>query len=97
MAAPDQRTYTIAEATELVAADVTFVERALGEGLVPTVSPGRLDAAGLRALQRRYSESGQALVDLMQSAIDEGWYDISIARLRELGIVEVDESDGAEK
>jgi hypothetical protein len=96
MAAPDQRTYTIAEAANLIAADTSFVEGALGEGLVSAVSPGRLDAAGLRALRMLYSESGQAMIDLMQSAIDEGWYDISIERLRELGIVEADECGDAE-
>ena len=96
MATPDQRTYTIAEAADLSAADESFVERAIGEGLVPTVSPGRLDAAGLRELRMLYSESGQALIDLMQSAIDEGWYDISVERLRELGIVAADEGGGAE-
>jgi len=36
------------------------------------------------------------MADRMQSAIDEGWYGIGIDRLRELGIVEADESDGAE-
>ena len=95
MAGPDRQTHTIAEAADLIAADAPFVERALGAGLVPTVSPGRLDAAGLQTLRMLYAESGQALIDLMQSAIDEGWYDISIERLRELGIVEADEG-GAE-
>ena len=58
MVVPDQRTYTFAEAADLVATDETFVERALGDGLVPTVAPGLLDAAGLRALRILYSESG---------------------------------------
>ena len=94
MAATNQRTYSVAEAAELIAAEETFVARALGEGLVPAAAPGRLDARGLRALQALYVESGQALADLAQSALDEGWYDISLERLRELGIVEAEEDGG---
>ena len=94
MAATNQRTYSIAEAADLIAAEENFVERALAEGLVPTTSPGRLDAAGLQALRTFYVESGQALADLAQSSLDEGWYDISIDRLRELGIVDADEGSG---
>ena len=81
--------------SDLLATDETFVERAIGAGSIPTVSPGLLDAAGMRALRRRYSESGQAPVDPMQSAIDEGRHAIGIERLRELGIVEAGESDRA--
>lgn len=62
--------------------------RALAEGVVPSALPGRIDAAGLQVLQTLYVESGQALIDIAQSSLDEGWYDISLDRLRELGIVE---------
>jgi hypothetical protein len=93
MATTSRHTYSIAEAAHLIAAEEGFVERALGEGLVPSSSPGRIDADGLQALRALYVESGQALADLAQSAIDEGWYDISIERLRELGIVDADDCD----
>lgn len=92
MAATNQRTYSIAEAADLIAAEELFVERALDKGLVPSTLPGRLDADGLQALRTLYVESGQALADLAQSSLDEGWYDISLDRLRELGIVEADEA-----
>ena len=95
MAATNQRTYSIAEAADLIAAEESFVQRALDGGLVPAAQPGRLDTAGLQELRILYAESGQALIDLMQSSVDEGWYDISIERLRELGIVEAEEGGGA--
>jgi hypothetical protein len=96
MATTNQRTYSIAEAADLISAKEDFVERALNEGLVPSAPPGCIDAAGLQALQSLYAESGQALIDLMQSSIDDGWYDMSIERLRELGIVEAEGDGGTE-
>lgn len=95
MATTDRRTYSIAEAADLIAADVAFVERAIATGLAPAIAPDRLDSAGLQALRALYVESGQALTDLAQSALDEGWYDTGIARLRALRIVDADEGDAA--
>lgn len=95
MTTTDQRTYSTSEAAAEIAADVAFVERAIGAGLVPSIAPDRLDSAGLRALRALYVESGQALADIAQSALDEGWYDTDIDRLRALGIIDADEGDAA--
>ena len=89
--------YSLAEAAERLAAPLSFVEEAVARGGGPLSGAGRVDEAGLRALRRYYSESGEAMADLIRSAHEEGWHDISLERLRELGVIDPElgaEGDG---
>jgi hypothetical protein len=88
MTATTATTYSLAVAADRLASAMSFVEQAVADGLVCLTASGRIDEHGLHTLRTHYVESGQALRDLAQSSIDEGWYDISLARLRALGIVQ---------
>lgn len=94
MTATRHQDYSLAEAAERIAASLRFVEEAVARGVVSPSGAGRVDEAGLRALRRHYSESGEALADLIRSAHEEGWHDISLERLRELGVIDP-EPEGA--
>jgi hypothetical protein len=92
-----QQGYSFAEAADLIAAPLAFVEEAIARGVVSLSATGRVDEAGLRTLRRQYSESGEAMADLIRSSHEEGWYDISPERLRELGVIDPEaegEGDG---
>ncbi len=94
MTASRQQGDDLAAAAERIAAPLRFVEEAIARGVVTLNEARRVDEAGLETLRRHYSESGEALADLIRSSHEEGWYDTSIDRLRELEIVDVD--DGAD-
>ena len=97
MTATRHQSYSLAEAAERIAAPLPFVEEAIARGIVSLSASGRVDEAGLRALRRHYSESGEAMADLIRSSHEEGWHDISLERLRELGVIDPEpegEGDG---
>jgi hypothetical protein len=95
MTATRHQGYELAAAAERIAAPLRFVEEAVARGIVSLDAAGRVDEAGLRTLGRYYSESGEAMADLIRSAHEEGWYDISVERLRELGVIDAEpEGDG---
>jgi len=93
MTATRHQGYSLAEAADQIAAPLNFVEEAVARGVVSPSGAGRVDETGLRALRRHYSESGEAMADLIRSAHEEGWHDISLGRLRELGVIDP-EPDG---
>lgn len=93
MAATRHQDYNLAAAAERIAAPLRFVEQAVARGVASLSEAGRVDEASLRALGRHYSESGEAMADLIRSAHEEGWHDIPLERLRELGVIDP-EPDG---
>ena len=95
MTATRHQGYDLAAAADRIAAPLRFVEEAVARGVVSLSEAGRVDESGLEALRRHYSESGEALADLIRSSHEEGWYDISLERLRELGVIDPEpESEG---
>lgn len=97
MTATRHQGYSLAEAADQIAAPLPFVEEAVACGVVSLSPVGRVDEAGLRALRRHYSESGEAMADLIRSSHEEGWHDISLERLGQLGVIDPEpecEGDG---
>lgn len=96
MAATNQRGCSRAQAADQIAAPLGFVVEAVAHSVTSLNEAGCSDEAGLDSLRRHYRESGEALADLIRSSHEEGWYDTSIDRLRELGIVDADEGADSE-
>lgn len=94
MTAIRQQGYDLAAAADRIAAPLRFVEESVARGVVALSESGRIDEIGLETLRRHYSESGEAMADLIRSSHEEGWYDISPERLRELGMIDPEPEGG---
>lgn len=90
MAATDRDTigaYTTAEAAAFLGRDEAFVRERLASGALRAAADGTLTRAGLLAFLAEHHPRRLALIEIAQDAVDNGEYDITLERLRELGII----------
>jgi len=92
----EQHRYTIAEAAAFLGRDEQFVRERLADGTLATL-PGRgITWDTLLACLATYNPRLATVIRMAQESIDNGEYDISVDRLRALGIITSPDPDDEE-
>jgi hypothetical protein len=83
----EQRQYTIHEAATFLGRDEQFVRAHLADGTLAMLPGMGITWNALIACLETYNPHLAAVIRIAQDSVDNGEYDISLDRLRDLGIV----------